>query len=99
MAAKPLDIHPEALEELKSATRWYMDRNPGAASKFVAEIENSLEQIVASPGRWPIGKLSTRKFVLRRFPFAVVYREKEYSIEVLAIAHGNRRPAYWKDRG
>jgi hypothetical protein len=35
---------------------------------------------------------------LRRFPFAIVYREKQDAIQILAIAHGHRRPKYWKRR-
>jgi toxin ParE1/3/4 len=40
----------------------------------------------------------TRKFLLRRFPYAVVYRITESAIQVIAVAHGRRRPSYWKSR-
>jgi len=40
----------------------------------------------------------TRKLVLQRFPYVIVYREKESSVEILAVAHGHRQPGYWKDR-
>jgi plasmid stabilization system protein ParE len=98
VAAKPLDLHPEALEEWKSAIAWYLGRNETAAVNFVAEVEQAIDLIAASPQRWPKGLHGTRKFVLQRFPFAVVYRERETDIQVLAIAHGHRRPGYWKGR-
>ena len=98
MADKRLDIHPAALEELKRAVSWYVERTERAAIKFVAEIDKAVKLIAESPSRWPTGEHATRKFVLRRFPFAVIYREKQSVIEVLAIAHGHRRPSYWKDR-
>jgi plasmid stabilization system protein ParE len=98
MAVKPLDLHPEALEEWKSAVAWYLERNETAAVNFVAEVDQAIELIAASPQRWPKGLHGTRKFVLQRFPFAVVYREKDTGIQVLAIAHGHRRPGYWKNR-
>lgn len=98
MAAKPLDIHPAALEEYKSALAWYLERNETAAAKFVEEIEYAVGLVIQSPQRWPDGQSSTRKFVLQRFPFAIIYREKETEIQILAIAHGHRRPGYWKDR-
>jgi len=50
----------------------------------VAEIDRAMELIVRSPRRWPVGEHSTRKYVLQRFPFAVVYREKGDIVEVLA---------------
>jgi plasmid stabilization system protein ParE len=98
MAAKPFDLHPAALEEWKSAVAWYLEQNETAAVNFVAEIDQAVDLIAASPHRWPRGLDGTRKFVLQRFPFAVIYRERETDIQVLAIAHGHRRPGYWKRR-
>jgi plasmid stabilization system protein ParE len=98
MAAKPLEILPSALAELKSALSWYLERNETAADKFVAELDRAMELLVATPRRWPAGDHGTRKFALRRFPFAIFYREKQAVVQVLAIAHGHRRPGYWKDR-
>jgi len=98
MAAKPLEIHPSALAELKSALKWYLDQNETAALKFAAELDRAMELVLATPQRWPTGGHGSRKFVLRRFPFAIFYREQEAVIQVLAIAHGHRRPGYWKER-
>ena len=98
MAAEPLDIHPAALAELKSAVLWYLERSETAAEKFVAQLYRAVELITSSPHRWPVGDHRTRKFVLTRFPYAVIYREKPTMIQILAIAHGHRRPDYWKER-
>jgi plasmid stabilization system protein ParE len=98
MAVKPVEIHPAALAELKAAVVWYRKRSPAASANFVAELDRALELVVASPGRWPSSERGTRKFVLHRFPFAIVYREKEAVVQVLAIAHGHRRPTYWMGR-
>jgi plasmid stabilization system protein ParE len=73
MAAKPLDFHPEALEEWKSAVAQYLERNETAAVDFVAEVDQAIDLIAASPQRWPKGLHGTRKFVSQRFSFAVVY--------------------------
>jgi len=98
MVAKPLDIHPAALAEFRSAVAWYLDQSEGAANNFVAEVDRAIELIVAAPRRWPAGERSTRKFVLQRFPYALIYREREPDVQILAVAHGHRRPGYWKDR-
>ena len=58
----------------------------------------NVDRILAAPERWPAGPYGTRKFLLHRFPFAVVYRELPSAIQVLAVAHGHRRPGYWKTR-
>ena len=96
MAIKSLDIHPAALEELKSAVAWYLSET--AAIKFINAIDEGMDPALALPQRWPAGKYNTRKFVLRRYPFAIVYRETETGVKALAIAHGRRRPGYWKRR-
>lgn len=98
MAARSLDIHPAAFAELKSAVIWYREQSETAATKFAAELDRAIDLILATPRRWPVGEHGTRKFVLRRFPYAVIYRDKETAVQVLAIAHGHRQPGYWKDR-
>jgi plasmid stabilization system protein ParE len=98
MARKRIEIHPAALEELKSAVEWYLQRSEPAAEEFVAEVDRAVALASESPRRWPVGEFETRKFVLQRFPFAIVYREENSGVQILAFAHGHRRPGYWKDR-
>lgn len=98
MTAKPLQTHAAALDELKSAVAWYLERSETAANNFVAELDRALDLIVQTPDRWPRGPQATRRFVLQRYPFALIYREKETAIELIAVAHGHRRPSYWKSR-
>ena len=35
---------------------------------------------------------------MRRFPYLIVYRTTSTAIQVVAVAHGRRRPGYWKTR-
>jgi hypothetical protein len=39
-----------------------------------------------------------RQYVFPRFPFSLVYRMRGDDVEVLAVAHGRRRPGYWRSR-
>jgi plasmid stabilization system protein ParE len=98
MAGRRIEIHPAALAELKSAVEWYLERSEPAAQEFVAAVDHAIALVIESPRRWPAGEHGTRKFVLQRFPFAVTYREKDSGVQVLAFAHGHRRPGYWKER-
>jgi toxin ParE1/3/4 len=98
MATKPLDIHPAALAEIESAVLWYLERSENAAERFVAELYHAIDLIVDAPQRWPSGEHGTRKFVLSRFPYAVIYKERLTTIQILAVAHGHRRPGHWKER-
>ena len=98
MAGKPLEIHPAALAELKSAVQWYQERSQPAALKFVAEVDRAIELVMESPKRWPAADHATRRLVLQRFPYAIIYRERKADVQVLAVAHGHRRPGYWRQR-
>ena len=88
----------EASSEYEAAFDWYFARSESAAAKFAEELNRAIGMIAEAPQRYPNNINSTRKFLLQRFPFPVVYRELPSIIQVLAVAHGRRRSGYWKDR-
>jgi plasmid stabilization system protein ParE len=98
MPARLIDLHPEALAEARETYLWYRERSLGAAELFTAELDRAIESISEAPRRWPAYLLGTRRFLLHRFPYAVIYRERRERIQVVAVAHGRRRPDYWKAR-
>ena len=77
---------------------WYRERSFRAAEAFADDLAKAVATISEAPQRWPIFEAGCRRFPLRRFPYLVIYREKPLSIEVLAVAHGRRRPGYWRTR-
>ena len=98
MASKKVEFHEEAALEYEAALDWYLERSLLAASKFADAISRGMDMIVEAPHRWPAGNYGTRRFILQRFPFAIVYREPPAAIQVLAVAHARRKPGYWKQR-
>ena len=98
MARRPIQLHPQAVTEAQAAYRWYRDRNPIAAEAFLAELDRATEQVSENPLRWPVYRQGTRRFLLRRFPFVVVYREVGEVVQIVAVAHGRRKPGYWQGR-
>ena len=77
-----------------------MERSPDAALRFDAEVDRALGQIISTPKRWAAGSHSTRRFLLRQFPYILIYRERASSgdIQIVAVAHTSRKPGYWKKR-
>lgn len=98
MNRKPLRIRSEAQEEINSAFEWYFQRSPAAAEAFLTEIGASLEQIVSHPQLYPAYTKNTRRRILERFPYSVIFQEKDDVILVIAIAHAKRRAGYWRRR-
>ncbi len=39
-----------------------------------------------------------RRFVLNRFPFALIYSVSSDALCILGVAHQSRRPGYWRSR-
>jgi toxin ParE1/3/4 len=96
--AKPIEFHAEASAELEAAFDWYFVRNQRVASDFLEEVDRAIQKITESPNRWALTAGHTHRYLLHRFPFAVVYRELPSVIQILAVAHGRRRAGYWKGR-
>lgn len=97
---RPIELHPEAVAEARSARLWYASasRDVKMSHAFMFELDHALKQIAGAPDRWPAFVHCTRRYLLRRFPYAVVYRVNDKAVEVLAVAHTRRRPGYWKGR-
>ena len=89
---------PEARREIEDALEWYFGRSLRAAEAFVRETDRAIAVIVRAPRVWPRFEAGTRRYVLRQFPYSIVYREKQAGIEVVAVAHHKRRPRYWQSR-
>jgi len=98
MGNKQVEFHEAATVEFEAAFEWYFERSERAALRFAREVDRAIALIGNAPGRFPAGISGTRKFLLQGFPFAIVYRELPAAIQVLAVAHGRKRPNYWKAR-
>ncbi len=93
-----VSFHTDAIEDARNARLWYAEQNPTLASEFVTEIERAIGLILDTPESWPPFEAGTRRFLLRRFPYSVVYRIVADELQIVAVAHARRRPGYWKDR-
>jgi plasmid stabilization system protein ParE len=99
MNGPTLEFHPEADAEAESAVDQCTETSVAAAEGFLDELDRAMEHIREAPDRWASYLHGTRRYLMKRFPFIVVYRERpETIIEIVAIAHGHRRPGYWRQR-
>ncbi len=98
MAPQEVNFHPAAVEEAAEAHRWYAERSPRAALAFDEALNSAVQQMASHPKRWAKYLHGTRHLILQKFPYVVVYRVVDSSIEVIAVAHERRRPGYWKSR-
>jgi toxin ParE1/3/4 len=96
---KRVIIHTEAIREFDSAIAYYEAQKVGLGLDLLSEVEQTLGNIQQNPN---LGTQHTiagvRRYVLQRFPYLVFYVEFEEFIWIMAIAHGKRKPDYWKKR-
>jgi plasmid stabilization system protein ParE len=93
-----IQFHPEAAAEFDFAVDWYLEHSEQAAGDFLREVNDAVASIAANPQMWTEHVYGTRRFVLRHFPYLIVYLLHETRIEIVAVAHGRRRPGYWGER-
>jgi toxin ParE1/3/4 len=98
MAKLPLEFHPEARLEAIKAYDWYAERSQNVADAFGDELQDAGKAIHKSPEFWSHYLHGTRRYLMKRYPFVIVYRVSKERIEIVAVAHGRRRPGYWKRR-
>jgi toxin ParE1/3/4 len=92
-------LHPEAREDLREAAEFYRN-NAGLAlsQSLLAEFEHSVNLLLEHPrlgGKWRCGK---RRFVMKHFPFGIIYTLVGDQLRILAVAHHSRGPGYWRQR-
>jgi plasmid stabilization system protein ParE len=84
--------------ELRRAVARYDVESPGVGDQLVAEVEAATARIADFPEHGSPYLAGTRRAILPRFPFSVVYRVDRDGALIVAIAHHRRRPGYWQTR-
>jgi plasmid stabilization system protein ParE len=95
---KAVEYHPLAFEELIDSAEYYEARAELLGESFLDEVERAVADVSESPERWPYFLLNSRRRLLDRFPYSIVYLIETDRIYVLAVMHQRRRPGYWRKR-
>ncbi len=87
-----------ALIELDDAKEYYNVQSNGLGTNFFDEVLKAIELISRFPEVWSKNTENTRKALLKKFPYNLVYSILEDKIYIIAVAHQHREPEYWIDR-
>jgi len=61
-------FHPEALEEYQEAARYYSERDPALALRFIEAVEDAIQRILEAPERWRVLDDDVRRCLTHVFP-------------------------------
>ena len=90
-------VYPSEIE-LDDTIQYYNNQISGLGDQFYKEIIRSIELICKFPEAWrKIGK-RTRRGVVKRFPYLLLYIIDGGEILITCIAHQHRSPQHYKDR-
>ncbi len=91
-------FHPEAYIELNHSVEFYEKQQINLGLEFLEEVYLTIYRIIEFPQASSKQSKNTRKCLINRFPFAVIYQIKQNEIFIVAITHMARKPGYWKER-
>lgn len=87
-----------AITDLDEALGHYGRIHATLAQSLADEVSAAKRRIAQQPDAWQALGSGLRRCVLRRFPYAIIYRASPAEIVIVAYAHQRRRPGYWRSR-
>ena len=96
-------VLPEAIGEAISDSIWYDKRHRGLGDDFLNEVQAALATIKTATHAMPkvegyVGPHEVCRYLLKRFPYAIIVVRRPDETPIVAIAHTRRRPLYWLRR-
>jgi hypothetical protein len=91
-------FHPEAEEELNLYVDYYNQCQANLGWDFAKEVYSTVQNISSFPNAWAVLSKNTRRCLVNRFPFGILYQKKENEILIVAVMQLNRKPDYWQGR-
>ena len=87
-----------AEREFSEAVGYCNRQRAGLGFEFAAEVKSTLDRIAAFPDAWPAFSRRTRRCMVSRFPYGILYQARPDGILVIAIMHLAQAPKRWQDR-
>jgi plasmid stabilization system protein ParE len=77
---------------------WYEAHAPEIVPQFRQALRDVAQRISENPKQFPPSPHQTRRALLRRFPYLVIFRETREAAYVVAVFHTSRDPGTWRRR-
>jgi len=90
--------HPLAAQELDDAYLYYEAQQKHLGLAFVQAIKATEKRIAHFPVAWQPLSSNSRRALVGRFPYGVIYHIGQDTITIIAIAHLHRKPFFWEGR-
>lgn len=98
MNIKNVSFDGEAKSEYYKSVKYYKEIDTQLSEEFYDAVQETITQIKQFPESGHSYLHNTKRVLLDRFPFAIIYKRKDELIAILAIHHTKRNPSYWDKR-
>ncbi|MEM9679880.1 MAG: type II toxin-antitoxin system RelE/ParE family toxin [Bacteroidota bacterium] len=92
-------LSDEAEWDVEDGYSWYESKQEGLGEIFLEKLDLAAAAIKSNPTTYSIRyKKKVRAFVVKRFPYLILYVVNENDINVIAVFNTHQHPRKWKDR-
>ncbi len=95
---KDVEFLEVAQIELDEAIEYYNQEKSGVGDEFLLEVLRTIDRIREFPQSAESFTEHSRRALTRRFPYGIIYENKDEHIEIMAVAHLHRNPTKWEER-
>ena len=74
---------------------YYENCQLGLGRRFSLVVESAVQDIEKTPFRYSVLLKPFRRYLLQKFPYAIIYSIEPDHIYIAAVAHTKRKPGYW----
>lgn len=86
-----LQIEEVASNEINNAYLWYEEQSTGLGDKFLKSLDRAFSAIQKSPNGYEQFDRH-RQYVMKKFPFIILYEVTKDTLYVDAVFHTSRNP-------
>jgi toxin ParE1/3/4 len=91
-----LRVVSPAQEQLGEGLEFYGKIRQSLGAAFLKEVKRGYAQLKREPLIGSPIEYDERKYVLRGYPYSLIYRIEENTVVVLAVAHHSREYGFWR---
>jgi len=70
---RQVEYHPYAKSEIQKSANWYDKKVDGLGLEFMLEVKGAESKIINHPESWAIYEQGTRRYIMKRFPYSIIY--------------------------
>lgn len=89
---------PPAEAELLEGISYYAAIRPELGMQFERAVADAVRNVVLHPERGAPRSKSTRRWLVKGFPFGIIYWAGGSEVLIVAVAHQRKKPEYWAGR-